>query len=354
MGGSVFCRHEWFDAAWQWARQTAELFVLCYVIGEELTAVFPLICGYRRAGGVRVRELRFLTVPDTQICDIIVPEQYRADAYHAFSAYLADQRAHWDVLRLQYLVDSPSTALLRDSFRRHRLTTRSCLAPGNPFIALDAPWQEYYETRSRRFKKAVNLAANRLKKAGSIRIDWLQPGESSAERCQRFVEDAIAISGRSWKSGTGNSLDSPGPQAFIRRLSNLARDRGWLSIWMLRVDDHPLAMEYQLVANGNVHALRSDFDAAFDDISPGTHLNRCLLEQLFDRGLHRYYMGPGGNAYKLRWAQRVEPVEELVVYGGNVIGRALATWEIALRPMARRVRDRLHRKRYDESHDDDE
>jgi len=100
-------------------------------------------------------------------------------------------------------------------------------------------------------------------------------------------------------------------------------------------------MEYQLVADGNVYGLRSDFDAEFDAISPGTHLSGQLVKQLFDRGLRRYYMGPGNNAYKYRWTDDVEPVEALTVYGRSVTGRCLAAWETTLRPVAVKLRDRL-------------
>ncbi len=146
-------------------------------------------------------------------------------------------------------------------------------------------------------------------------IDWLGPGDDGSERVESFLERSIGISAKSWKSRTGNSLDMPAPQAFIRRLSALASRRGWLSIWILSLNDRPVAMEYQLVADGNVYALRSDFDPEFDEISPGTYLNLVLVQQLFGRGLRRYYMGPGNNAYKCRWAAQAEPIEELNMYG---------------------------------------
>jgi CelD/BcsL family acetyltransferase involved in cellulose biosynthesis len=111
----------------------------------------------------------------------------------------------------------------------------------------------------------------------------------------------------------------------------------------MSVNGRPLAMEYQLVAGGNVFALRSDFDAEFEELSPGTHLNQCMLEGLFGRGLRRYYMGPGNNAYKHRWADEFEPMQELTVYGHSLAGRAAAAWETTIKPIAVSVRNRLLR-----------
>jgi CelD/BcsL family acetyltransferase involved in cellulose biosynthesis len=346
---SVFCRHEWFDAAWQWRQQTARLHLLCYFVGERLAAVLPLVALRIAVRGFTVHELSFLTVPDTQACDMIVAEQERFSASNAFALELVRRRREWDVIRLNFLApESAATSTLRDALERNGFATRVVSAPGNPFINLGSTWGAYYATRSRRLKKANNLAANRLRKAGEVGIDWLAPGTEDNVRLASFLERSIQISTTSWKSSTGNSLDMPGPQAFIRRLSALASQRGWLSIWILSLNQLPVAMEYQLVADENVYALRSDFDAKFDEISPGTHLNKCLVEQLFGRGLGRYYMGPGNNAYKYRWTEEIEPLQELTVYGRAVAGRGLALWETGLKPMALKFRNRLSRPVRDE------
>lgn len=337
-----FSWYEWFEAAWQWRRQTGTLYVLCLLDDRRLIAVLPLVMETTSNWGIRRRELSFLTVPDTQTCDLIVAGPDSSAAATAFVEELDRRRDEWDVIRLNYLAPKTITAsLFRAAMVEKRFATRLEPVAGNLFLSLDASWETYYATRSRRLKKVNNLAANRLKKTGEVRIERLAPGTSDAAEVQLFLDRAIAISAKSWKTRTGNSLDNLGPQSFIRCLSHAAHKRGWLSIWTLSLDNRPLAMEYQLVANGRVYALRSDFDAEFEDISPGTHLNRCLLEQLFGSGLRRYYMGPGNNAYKHRWAEQVEPVEELTVYGRSVEGRRLAAWETTLKPLARTLRDRL-------------
>lgn len=339
---SVFLQHEWFDAAWQWRQRSAHLQVLCLLHGKDLIAVLPLVREDIATRWGRVRELSFLTVPDTQSCDVLVSDADEATAGASFAEELERTRGDWDVLRLKYLSpDSVAASTLRRAMAARGFATRLEQRGGNPYVRLDSTWDAYYATRTRSLKKANNLAANRLKKAGEVRIDWLEPGSGDPARLAQVLEEIIAISGESWKRRTGNSLDNPGPQAFIRRLSQLAHERGWLSIWTLKLDDRPMAMEFQLVAEGNAFALRSDFVETTDEVSPGSHLSRSLLERLFGRGLRRYLMGPGDNAYKQRWAEAAEPVAELTVYARSARGRWLAAWETALKPLARRVRDRF-------------
>jgi len=334
----VFLTHEWFDAAWQWRQQTADLFVLCLFYRDRLAAALPLVRAKR--GGARGRELDFLTVPDTQFCDIVASDEHRAEAVTAFVDELILRRDDWDVLRLGYLrEDAIAANELARAFTGLRIACRVSFATGNAYIPLDATWDAYYATRSRSLKKANNLCANRIAKAGEVRVNWLAPGTGDASAADRFVDDVIGISARSWKTRTENSLDNPGPQAFIRRLSHLAHGSGWLSVWVLALDGDPVAMEYQLIADGNVYALRSDFDASREEISPGSHLNRVLLERLFGRSLHRYYMGPGDNPYKFRWTDNADPVGTLVAFSPSVRGRVLAAWQLGIKPVLRRLRE---------------
>lgn len=338
----LFYNHEWFDAAWQWRQQSARLYLLTNFVGPRLAAVLPLVQSEIRSRGFVVRELSFLTVPDTQACDMLVGDRDSASACNAFVTELARRRGEWDVIRLKYLTpQSVAASVLRKALERNGFKTKLFDVPGNPFIAIDTCWEDYYATRSRRLKKANNLAANRVKKAGDLRVEWLAPGSGDPVGVDRFLAQAIAISGKSWKSRTGNSLDNAGPQSFIRRLSDLAAQRGWLSIWILNANDRAIAMEYQLIADGNVYGLRSDFDTEFESASPGTYLSRHLLEQLFKLGLSRYYMGPGNNAYKHHWTEQVESVRELTVYGRSITGRYLAAWETAVKPAAIRVLGRM-------------
>jgi len=348
VGRSVFLTHEWFDAAWKWRQATSELYLLCSYRSHRLIAVLPLVAETTNVRGVSIRELALLTVPDTQWCDLIVAGSDAEDVAAAIVAELCARQQEWDVLRLKYLgASSVAASSLSAALSQARFTVRHVEAPGNCYVALDGSWAEFYATRSRRLKKANNLAVNRLQRAGNVRVEWHAPALPGGSSIDDVVTRTTSVSAVSWKSRTTNSLDNVGPQAFIRRLSDLATARGWLSVWLLSLDGKTAAMEYQLVADGDVFGLRSDFDSALAEFSPGSSLNRHMLEQLFGRGLHRYYMGPGNNAYKHRWTDEVEPVREVTVYGRSLRGRLLAAWETALKPAASRLRDHFPRTRHE-------
>lgn len=333
---SVFLRHEWFDAAWQWRRgeNATRLAMLCIHDKTDLIGVLPLLRRSEQRGGMPHRVLEFLTVPDNQLCDMVATDGRETAVADALASELAARRGEWDMLRLAYLPEhSLAQRELVPALERHGIAATVADSSGNSFVSLEAAWQDYYASRSRSLKKTCNLAANRLAKAGSLRIDWLAPGVMPT--AQSFIDAAIAVSAHSWKRSTGNSLDRPGPQAFFRRLCDLAFEEDWLSLWLLTVDDKPVATEIQLIFAGRVHALRSDFVEKYDELSPGTHLNKHLLEQLFGCGLQRYLMGPGNNPYKKRWTDQAEPLFRLDAYSPTARGRLAALWDTKLKPALR-------------------
>jgi len=336
---SIFLTHEWFDAAWQWRRLDSRLEIIMVRAGGDTIGILPLVRGTTSIGATRT--LRLLTVPDTQLSDMIGAAPERERVANAVPAGLAKDR-NWDLLELSFLL--PEGAILQylaPALRAQGMSLMEHDGGRNTFIELQGAWTDFYATRSRRLKKANNLAANRLKKAGAISIEHVRAGSMDEHDVAKALESAISISSRSWKRETGNSLDHPGPRAFITRLSELASKREWMSLWMMHLQGRPVAMEYQLVDNGSVHALRSDFDQGCEDVSPGSYLFRHLLESCFDGNHGRYYMGPGENPYKLRWTDQGVPLRRLIVYNRTSRGRAAWLRDAVIKPVLRRLRDRF-------------
>jgi CelD/BcsL family acetyltransferase involved in cellulose biosynthesis len=276
------------------------------------------------------------------MCDLITAPENRSAVVVAFCDELHKRRKEWDELTLRFL--SGTASALHEIQTGLELRRHACaVKPQGPnlFVKLDTSWDAYYGTRTRSLKKANNLAANRLKKTGQVTVHWVSRDNADSPAIHNALKQVIDISRRSWKQSTGNSLDQPGPMGFIETLTAHAARNGWLSLWLLSIDEKILAMEYQLLDAGNVYALRADFDAECEEISPGSHLMRTLLETLFDRGLQRYYMGPGENAYKTRWTEDSEALYQLIAHSGTWRGQLSQVWNERLKPAARALRDKL-------------
>jgi hypothetical protein len=180
---SVFLRHEWFDAAWQWCKHVdaTHLSILCAYNGTHLVGIFPLLRRTKRAGGMSRHVLEFLTVPDNQFCDIIVDGPNELVVAEAMAAELTTRSSTWDVMHLAYLPERSIAAAhaFTNALMNHSLTHQLRSSGGNSYVSLETSWNDYYSKRGRSLKKTINLAANRLKKAGDVQIDWLTANTDS-------------------------------------------------------------------------------------------------------------------------------------------------------------------------------
>jgi CelD/BcsL family acetyltransferase involved in cellulose biosynthesis len=336
---TVFHRHEWFSAAWQWQRSSHALAILVVEAAGVPIGIAPLAITRLPAGGglLAARRLEFLLVPDSQCCDVLAAVDDLPRVTAALASTLRAFAKEWDELRLRLLMrDSPGTSALQGALAAAGLNPVCDARDANPLIDLRGPWQDYYATRTRRLKKGNNLIANHLQKAGTVEVQHLT-GRMDAAQADRLLDTLAAVSARSWKQRTGNTLDQAGPRAFFTALTRAAAANGWLSVWLLALNSEVIATEYQLCFGGRVHALRSDFDPAYDTLSPGTYLNWKLLEASFGGDYALYLFGPGDNPYKQRWAQDALPLDTLTAWSPSWRGRLRQLWLGRLRPLAKRL-----------------
>jgi CelD/BcsL family acetyltransferase involved in cellulose biosynthesis len=153
------------------------------------------------------------------------------------------------------------------------------------------------------------------------------------------MRDIVAVSQKSWKHDAGIAISSNDEALrFFTAFTQAGSRAGWLWVWILTVEDVPVAMEYDLLHDGTVSALRADFDESYSSSSPGAYLESHIVQQVFESGYREYSSGPGLNAYKLHWTERMRENVVVRVFNGTLRGCALWQLEHRLLPLARRLR----------------
>jgi CelD/BcsL family acetyltransferase involved in cellulose biosynthesis len=329
---SPFLTHEWFSCCWRAVGPERRPEILVVEDSGMPVAFVPLVRRRERLRGLPVRTLGFLTAPDTPVADIV------GSPMPGVLGWIFDYlrcRRDWDVLRLEKLAANSPTldALEQGTFRGFQWRRAGVLA--SPYLALTGGWESFYAAKSPRFKKTLRNNQNRLKRMGQVAVEEHRSVDSTSPLFAEIVE----LTARSWKGERRLAIATmPRMREFFTELTQRASARGWLAVWILRLDGRPIAMEYHIVAGGVAHALRADFDLAFEELSPGSALNHAIAQALFARGdLHEYDMGPGLNPYKLRWATGLRETVTLTAFRPAAYGRVLATLERVIVPAARSV-----------------
>jgi len=333
---SPFLSHDWFSCCWNAVAPGRSAEVVVIEEAGSSVALVPLMRWTERRHGLSVRCLGFLDCPDTAMLDFVGAGE-SSQVVEAFLEHL-ESRGDWDVAVLQKLPASSATLKALEAGLPGRLPWRRAGTLLSPYLAIAGRWELFYGTRTQRFKKTVRNIQNRLERAGRVSVEQHRDLDPSGPLFHEVVE----LTRRSWKADRGVALATmPRMPEFFRELTRRATARQWLSVWLLRLDSRPIAMEYQLQADGKVHALRADYDMAYRELSPGSALNFAIVRALFEGGgVHEYDMGPGLNEYKLRWASETHETTTLQIYRASLYGRLLHLLETAIVPAARRWRGR--------------
>lgn len=331
-----FATHDWFECC-RIAAATPNVEVLQLEDAGAPVGLIPLHRRTTKLRGFPVRYLSLLDCPDSPFGDLIPAGGDRllvASLLNHLSA-----RSDWDILELGRLPIESSTLKLFEGELEGRLRYRRAGSEQSPYLAIDGTWQDFYGSRSQRFKKTIRNIQNRLARLGAITVEEHRTLDPQG----RLLEELIDLTGRSWKADRGVAIATmPRMREFFSELSRRAAQHGWLSLWLLRLNGRPIAMEYQLRANGVAYALRADYDLDYAAASPGSSLNFEVARALFERGdVREYHMGPGLNEYKMRWASGTHETVRLHVHRPGLYPALLHLLEARAVPTARRLRERL-------------
>lgn len=346
---SVFLTHEWFSATWQWRRRDALLLILIVRRKGALIGACPLVKSTAYQMLVKYTKLEYLAVPDSQECLILAKASLESQVHHAIFAYLAT-RKDWDIVEIGHIPQNSSTwNFLNSQIVLSGIAIGFRSGGSNPTVPLSGTWQDFYSRRSRRLKKGNNHIANKLKRQFSeISVECHYYSLWPDDLLRETYENLIAMSIHSWKSQkTKSSFDHEGPRAWLRDISNLAAKKGWLAVWILKLDGKCSATEMQLIRNGIASALRADFDDALRDLSPGAYLNWKILERIFSRDIRdltEYRMGPGANPYKARWSEQELQLGHAVLYNKTYKARLIYLIEEWAKPRLRYAAKLLSRQ----------
>jgi len=304
---------------------------------STILGIAPFWCYQDTIRHIPVTRIGFISCSDTPHVDLIVSDRRREEVLNAVINHLFVTKRHvWDVLTLrQWPSESKNYLALQQSISQLNKKFNTKTASQTPYILLDADWEQFLHSRSARFRKTRRNIINKLTKFGNIDIQCVRLDDDG-----KWLKEVFGITEKSWKYQEGDAIACMGHmRQFFEALTKIAGEKGWLLIWLLRIDGKPVAMEYDLVADGQVYALRADFDEAYSDYSPGTYLGTEILQQLFkDPQYEVYNTGPGMNLYKLQLTDKSTENIVLTIFNDNLKGRMVYLVENHAVPILKYIR----------------
>ena len=303
--GNVFATWEFSDIWWRaFGADRPLLVTACRRDDGSLATIVPLYEASRRP----VRVLRFLGHGSAALTG---PISAAGDPNIAAAGLRATLRARlwpWDVLFADGL---PA----REVWRARVGGRRWGHPEADPVLRIDgAGWEQYLATLSSNLRQQVRRRERKLLAAHDVQIRLVHDPARLAEDFETFLR----LHDARWE---GSSTSFAGERGdFHREFAAVAFERGWLRLWIMEVDDAPVAAWYGFRFGGADWFRQAGRDPAWDRHNVGFVLLVRTIREAFEDEMREYRFLRGDDAYKFRFAND-DPGAETIVLGRGLSGR---------------------------------
>lgn len=287
---------------------------------ESLIGVVPLVVRQTALG----RTIQLMGGDDvTDYLDIVAAERDVQRVWTAVTHHLLSVRATWDAIDLHCVPQwSPSHAIVAELLAE-TMAVRIVQEEVCPVVRLGGSFETYLRGLPKKERHEIKRKARNFARdapSGTLRIlterdgalaalpDFFRLHRLSAPDKERFLTPAV--------------------EEFFRAMTAAMADAGWLRLYMLDVDDAPVAAMFTFAADGRLLVYNSGFDPAFARISIGMVLTGRVIEDAAHSGLTLCDFLRGNEAYKYRFGASDTPIWRVIAADDrDGVDRAVAETE---------------------------
>jgi CelD/BcsL family acetyltransferase involved in cellulose biosynthesis len=335
---NIFLTWEWLFTWWKHLAGERTLHLVLVRAEGKLVAIAPFARSAPRVVHVLpVPSLEFLgtgTVGSDYL-DVIVRRGWEDEALSELQRYL--HHAGF-VLDLAQLHAGSSTArkltgeLVRKGWRCVSRSSGIC-----PYIPLAGhTWESYLASLGADHRYNFNRRLKNARRLFGMRF----AASCTPRECREGLDRLIELHNRRWQGhGESDAFSSHEIVRFHHEFGQLALHEQWLRLFVLELDDVPVAALYGLFYQGVFSFYQSGYDPRYRKQSAGLLAMGLAIKSALEEGAREYDLLHGDEAYKFHWAGEVRQLEHLEVYGH---GRRAAV-ACRMRRMTRTVRKTARR-----------
>jgi CelD/BcsL family acetyltransferase involved in cellulose biosynthesis len=337
-GQALPLTHEWMSAWWNNFGANRELSIYCIYDDNRLLAIAPFYKLSLKYRGIPTTGLRLMANGHSPFCDLIIDGSQDNGQVSKILDMLLEANSENLMVFAKLPVDSQVYLTLAGSGHTNGLSygTRASLV--TPVLRIDGAWDDYFRSRSRKFRKSIKHKLNRLAKEPNISID--QVSVTSAQAA--ILDEIVAVSKRSWKTRVNNDLGSNSAgRNFLFDLVDAFGPGGSVSIWIMRKAGVAIAFEFHLLFDDVVYPLRADFDENYRNFSPGSVLEYTALKNLFEeKTASTYYSCADNYRYLINWTNESRKHFDVEVFNRGLKPFMLHALEYRAIPVLRNIREK--------------
>ena len=306
----LFLTWEWLFTWWKHLAENRRLSVLTVRESGELIALAPLClkpATWSRARPFSTTQFLGTGHVGSDYLDLIVRAGREQQAEQILTDHLVRLREtlHWT--QIEKSSSSAARVAGRLNAKHWRIgETKTNLCP---FISLAShTWESYLDTLGSEQRYNFRRKWRRLNRDFNVSFDQA----ATAEHCREAIDVVFALHElRRHDRGGSDAFHTPELKEFHREFSATALDRGWLRLYILRLNGRPVACLYGFLYRRRFYFYQSGFDPAYEKYSVGLVLMGLTIQRATEEGAVEYDLLHGAEDYKWRWTRQARELIRL-------------------------------------------
>lgn len=273
--------------------------------------------------------------------DVILRRGEEASVQRALSGYLASIQPLLTLSHLPAL--SPGFDGVKQRLEAAGWHTQTCLVETCPYIDLCGhDWESYLDTLSASHRYNLHRRLKQLRRDGTLTFDAVE----KEDHRRQALADLLRLHRLSWHGrGGSDAMQTNQEQAFHETITQTALARGWLRLFLLKLDGRPIAGLYGFRRGPRFYFYQSGFDPAWRHRSVGLVTMGLAIQEALAEGAEEFDLLHGTESYKFHWAKHTRDLIKIRLlppsWRGRV-ARSIAGAEEGAKRLARRcVPERL-------------
>ncbi len=306
--GRPYCSPAWMLGWWHHVAEAgARLRAVAVTDEGALVGLAPFWVARRRS---LLSRYRLLGAGVAAPVEPLARPGHEREVAAVISSYLASATPRAALVALDGVpADSPWPHLLRDSWpaRRPPRIVQESSRP-LPTVDLEGGYEEWFAARRPHFRQQVRRYRRRIEERGGR----FHMAEGVAELEPRLRAFARLHESRWVERGGTAALDAR-VERMLLQVARDAPDEQRFRLWCIDSDETAVSAHLMVAAGGAVSYWLGGFDEEWRAHSPAMLTVLAAIEDAFERGDRRLDLGPGGQEYKYRLADREERLDWLVL-----------------------------------------
>jgi CelD/BcsL family acetyltransferase involved in cellulose biosynthesis len=307
----LFLTPEWLTTWWRcFERDQWTLRLLTVRRHRDLLGIVPLFSRPRTFGGLmshQCTEFLGTGVIGSDYLDVIARRGEEDMVRVALTEYFNYAKP---LLILSHLATRSAEAdgtvkqLEMSGWQVKRSLIESC-----PYITLRGhSWESYLDSLGANHRYNFTRRLKNLHKAGVVQFDVVEKEDQRREALQAFM----SLHAVCWQErGGSQAMQTTQELSFHEAFSRTALERGWLRLFLLRVNGRPVGGLYGFRRGPRFYFYQSGFDPAWRKHSVGLVTMGLAIKQALAEGAEEYDLLHGTEAYKFRWANETRDLSRV-------------------------------------------